>query len=112
VDRTHSLEESRVSLASGEGGEDGLLTASGASGRFVASGVVLANVRQERRLDGALVGVTVSVLGGDVRDVGVRRVQRGSGLGNGMLPSISLRAGSASGDLASVVGGTGLGSAL
>jgi len=114
LDGSHSLEEGQVSLASGEGGDKAglhitrVLVASGAAGRFVASLVVLANVGEERRLDGALIGVTVSANGGDVRDVGVRGVQIGSELSNGMFPSISLRAGSAVSDTRRVGGGTSL----
>jgi len=54
----------------------------------------------------------VSANGGDVRDVGVRGVQIGSELSNGMFPSISLRAGSAVGDTRSVGRGTSLRRAL
>jgi len=56
------------------------------------------------------VGVTGT--GGDIRDVGVRGVEVVGVLSDGILPSISLNAGSAGGDSGGVRRGAGGGSAL
>jgi hypothetical protein len=70
------------------------------------------DVTKERLLDGTLGGVAMSINSGDVGDIGVRGVEVGGGLSNGVFPSITLRVGSAIGDKSGVGRGSRAGSAL
>ena len=63
-------------------------------------------------LDGTLSAVAVSIDSGDVRDIGVRGVEAVGGRSDVVFPTISLRAASASGNGRCVGRSSGAGSAL
>jgi hypothetical protein len=105
------LKESHVSLA-GLDVRVAIFHAATTGRGSVGTLVVGANISQERVLDGTLVGITVSGGGSDVRNVRVGRIEVGGGLSNGMFPSISLRAGSALGNLRRVLSSAGCAGAL
>ena len=109
---------SRPSLSEGCVSHAGLNVGVGISHTGVASRglvgplVVVTNILQERSLDFTLNTVIMARGSSDVRDVSVGRVEAVSGLGNFMLPSITLRAGSTGDDLGCIVSSSTLTSAL